>query len=174
MQQVADEQEHRHPGQVDDCDRPRAGEEGPDLIEIAHRLVRLAGLARAQCQRDHGIVHDSPEVPVEQPGGAHHDARAHQVEHGLEAVGADQEDRQRNKGRDAVACQHAVIDLQHVERAGEHQDVHDTGKQTHAPECAAAIPQGRGDGGMLHKRTLRDSGHPMLPTGGNKYWVGGG
>ena len=43
MQQEADGEEHRHPGKIDNGNRPGAGQKGADLVEVAQRL-RDAGV----------------------------------------------------------------------------------------------------------------------------------
>ena len=148
MNEETDGQEHRDPGQIDDGDRTRAGQKAADLIEVADRLGPIAGVAARDGEADHRAMHGQREALVEQRRGADHDARADQVEGALEGIGADQEDRKRDQRRHAPAAQHPVVDLQHVERAGEHQQVHDAREQRHAPERAPAIAQSRGEVGM--------------------------
>ena len=148
MDEEADGQEHRDPGQVDDGDRARAGQKGADLIEVADRLGAVAGVPAGHGQADHRAMHRQGEALVEHRRGPHHHARADQVEHALEGIGADQEDRERNQRRHAPAAQDPVVDLQHVERAGEHQQVHHAREQRHAPERAPALAQGLREVGM--------------------------
>ena len=42
MEQEADREVERHPGQVEQRRRPEAGQEAADLVEIAHRLQAVA------------------------------------------------------------------------------------------------------------------------------------
>jgi len=93
-------------------------------------------------------MHGVAQMLIEERGGTHYDSRADQVERGLERVGANEKHRERDQGRHAAARQHPIIDLQHVEGAGEHQQVHAAGKDRHAPKGAPAILQAR--------RTQRD------------------
>ena len=44
MDEEADGQEHRDPGQIDDGDRARTGQKAADLIEVADRLGPFAGM----------------------------------------------------------------------------------------------------------------------------------
>ena len=44
VDEEADGQEHRDPGQIDDGDRARTGQKAADRIEVADRLGRLAGV----------------------------------------------------------------------------------------------------------------------------------
>ncbi len=170
MDQEAEEQEHRHPRQVDDRDRAGAGEEGADLVEVAQRLVRVARIARHDREPHHRAVHGGAEALVEHRGRAHHDARADQVEDALERIGADQEHGERDQGRDAAARQHAVVDLQHVERAGQHQHVHHAGEQRDAPERALAVGKRRRNrrmrlGPLRQGRSGHRSTQKMRPCG---------
>ncbi len=148
LDEEADEQEYGDPGKIDHRDRSGAGQERADLVEVAHRLERIAEMSCAGGEADDRAVHGRGEPLVEQRRGAHDHARPDHVECGLEAVGADEKNRERDEGRDAAAGQHPVIDLQHVERAGEHQQVHDAGEQRDAPELLAAVAQRRRDVGM--------------------------
>ena len=86
-------------GRSHDRGRAGAGHERADLIEIAHRLVRLRGIAAARAERDHRAVDGLAQAVIEQAGRAHHDARADQIEDALECVGADQKDRERHQRR---------------------------------------------------------------------------
>ena len=80
---------------------------------------------------------------VEQRRRPYDHARADHIEGTLERIGVDQEDRERNQRRDAPAAQDPIINLQHVERASEHQQIHDAREQGHAPERAPALAQAR-------------------------------
>ena len=148
VDEETDGQEHRDPGQINNGDRARTGQKAADRIEVADRLGAVAGVPAGHGQADHRAVHRQREALVEHRRGPHHHARADQVEHALEGIGADQEDRERNQRRHAPAAQDPVVDLQHVERAGEHQQVHHAREQRHAPERAPALAQGLRDVGM--------------------------
>ena len=57
MDQETDREEDRHPRQIDDRDRSRAGEEGADLVEVAHRLMRFGRAAARLASRMHRVMH---------------------------------------------------------------------------------------------------------------------
>ena len=143
-------EKHRDPRQIDDRDRALPGQESPDLIEVADRFVHFAGLPAGGRQPDDRPMHDGRKVLVEKSGRARHHAAADQVHHCLKHKGAAEQDRQRDEGGNAVARQHPVIDLEHVEGPGEHQQVHHGREQGHAPERPAAVLEGRRNGGMRH------------------------
>ena len=148
MNEETDGQEYWDPRQIDDGDRTRAGQKAADLIEIADRLGPVRGVTAGNREPDHRAMHRQREALVEHRSGPHHHARADQVEGPLEGIGADQEDRKSNQRRHAPAAQHPVVDLQHVERAGEHQQVHHAREQRNARERAPALAQGVRDVGM--------------------------
>jgi hypothetical protein len=163
MNQKADRQEHRDPGQIHDCDRAGAGEEGPDLIEVANRLRPLARMPVGDREADHRGVRAQRQALVEQRRRPRDQARADDVEHALERVSADQEHGERHQRRHAAARQHAVVDLQHVERAGQHQQVHDAGEQRDAGKRPGAFLQRARDFGMSARRAQIRALHLCSP-----------
>ena len=171
VDEETDGQEHRDPGQINDGDRARTGQKAADRIEVADRLGAVAGVPAGHGQADHRAVHRQGEALVEHRRGPHHHARADQVEHALEGIGADQEDRERNQRRHAPAAQDPVVDLEHVERPGEHQQVHHAREQRNAPERAPALAQGLRDVGMgrITARNVHVSSSPgcmeKMPVG---------
>ena len=148
MDQEADRQKERHPRQVDNGDRPVAGEEGADLVEVADRLLRVRGACIAGTEGDQRPMHDLAEMVVDQGGGADDDARPDQFEQALETVGADEKYRQRDQRGNAAAGEHPIVNLEHVERPGQHQDVDHAGEQRNAPERPLAFGQRRRDSRM--------------------------
>ena len=142
MNEETDVEEHRYPRHIADGDGAGAGQEGADLIEVTDRLRALAGMPGRDGKADHGAMHSQGEALIEQHRRADDDTRADQIENALECVGADQEDREGDQRGHAAAAQDPVVDLQHVQRAGEHQQVHDAREQSDAPERAPAIAQG--------------------------------
>jgi hypothetical protein len=68
---------------------------------------------------------DRGELLVEARTNAHQDLRAHHVEQALEKVEAYGECRKRHQRRHAAAGQGTVVDLEHVECAGQRKDVDD-------------------------------------------------
>ena len=137
MNEETDVEEHRNPRHVADGDGAGAGQEGADLIEVTDRLRGLAGMPGRNGKPDHGAVHGQGEALIEQHRRPDDDAGADQIENTLECVGADQEDREGDQRRHAPAAQDAVVDLQHVQRAGEHQQVHDAREQGDARRTRA-------------------------------------
>ena len=142
MEGKADRQIERQPRQVEQRARPHAGQEGANIIEVAQRLQALALAALQQRQPHHGLKHPRAERLVERGADPHQDATAQQVEHALRDVQASGQHDQGNQRRHAPARQHAIIDFEHEERAGQIQDVDHEAHHADAKEGAAARPQG--------------------------------
>src|SRR5262249_37288438 len=150
MNEKADAQEYRDPWQIDDGNRTSPGEKGPYLVQIAHRLGPFSRMPVRYGETDDGAMHGHREVLIEQGCCPHDHARANEIKRALEGVSTDKKNREDNQRRHASAAQHPIVDLQHVERAGEHQQIDDAGKQRHAGERAPTIAQGSCDVRMNH------------------------
>ena len=137
----ADREIERQPRQVEEGARTHAAEEGADIVEIAQRLQPLAASARDQRQPHHDIEHARVQGFVERGADAAEDAAAQQVEEALRHVEAGGDDDEADQRRHAAARQHAVIDLQHEDRAGEIQQVDEAAHHEHADERAATGAQ---------------------------------
>ncbi len=70
-----------------------------------------------------------------------HQARPQRVEHAARGVEGEHRERQHDERGGAARRQHAVVDLQHVERAGERQHVDGTGQEPGQEQDAPARPQ---------------------------------
>ena len=80
------------------------------------------------------------EPLIEQSRRPGHDPRTEQIERALEGVSADQKDGEGDQSGHALAAQHSIVDLQHVEGTGEHQQVHDAREEGNAAERAPTFP----------------------------------
>ena len=138
MEQEADAEIERHPRQVEQRRRPARREEGAHQIEVAQRLQPVAAAPCPQGKADDRVVDAQAERLVERLADAHQDAAAHQLEDALEGVEHRGEDGEAHQSRHAAARQHPVIDLEHEERAGQHQHVAHAGEEPDAEEGAAA------------------------------------
>ncbi len=137
----ADRQIERQPRQIEEGARAHAAEEGADIVEIAQRLQPLAAPASDQRQPHHGVEHACVQRLVERGADAAEDAAAQEIEQALRHVEAGGDDDEADQGGHAAARQHAVVDLQHEDRAGQIQQVDDATHQENADECAAAGAQ---------------------------------
>ena len=122
MDQEGDGEKDRRPRHVEKCGRSGAGHELPHGREIAQRLVGDVTAGFEPAARD-GLERRRTEHAVETAGDAIEDLAADPFQQPERDIEDDQQDRQRNERRDAVAGQHTVVDLQHVKRPGQHQDV---------------------------------------------------
>ena len=140
MKQEADENVDRHPRQIEQRERSGADQEGSDLIEIANRRQPVAGHLRAQRQLHDDVIDPAAQPLIERGRDADHHARANDIEHALKGEQREREDRQRHQRRDAPARKHPIVDLQHVERAGQVEDVD---QSAHQPDGDEGVPAGR-------------------------------
>ncbi len=123
VKRKADQEVERQPRQIEECARPHAAEKRPDIVEIAQRLQALVATAYQERQPHHGFEHARVEGFVECSSNAAENATANQIEAALRDVEAAGENHEANQGRHAAARQHAVVDLQHENRAGEVQQI---------------------------------------------------
>ena len=123
VKRKADREIERQPWQIEERARPHAAEKRPDIVEVAQRLQALVARAYQQRQPHHGFEHAGVEGFVERGSNAAENATADQVEAALGDVEAAGENHQADQGRHAAARQHAVVDLQHEDRAGEVQKI---------------------------------------------------
>ena len=145
----------RHPGQVEERCGPAAGQKAADLIQIAKRLQPLAAIAGPERQPDDRIEDAATEELVEPCANAGQHACAHDVEHALERVEHRHKQNECDKRRHAAARQDAIIDLQHEQRARQHQDVDDAAEAGDGYECAAVGQQRAAKVRPVHGRTRR-------------------
>ena len=141
MKRKADRQIERQPRQIEERARPHAAEKRPDIVEIAQRLQALVAAADHQRQPHHGFEHAGVEGFVERGSDAAENAAADQVEAALGDVQAAGENHQADQGRHAAARQHAVVDLQHENRAGQVQQIDHATHDADADEGAATGAQ---------------------------------
>jgi hypothetical protein len=83
---------------------------------------------------------------VEQRGDPREHPRAHRIEISLHDIGDQHHQRQAEQRREVAARNHAVVDLQHIDRAGQHQDVDHAAEYGDANHAPRAVAQRMGDG----------------------------
>ncbi len=141
VEREADRQIERQPGQVEERAGPHAAEERADVVEVAQRLQALIAAAHHQRQAHDGFEHAGVEGLVERGADAPQDPSPDQVEPALGDVQDAGENDQADQRRHAAAWQHAVIDLQHENRAGQIQQIDHATHDADADERAAAGAQ---------------------------------
>jgi hypothetical protein len=136
VQHEGDEQEDRGPRQVEDRGNGRRCHGGTDIVEIAHRLARGAGIGGHHLLED-ARSHESVN-PLARPD---HQAIAYHVEcrQGHQSHRECEGDKQQ--GRLARGRNDAIVDLQHVERRREIEDVDQQAEHRRSNEVPAAIGQ---------------------------------
>lgn len=113
-------------------------------------VPQLWHLRLAQYHAEHPLI----ECGLKLRPDARQHAPAYMVENTHEPEQEHHDDEQHYQRVHGKARQHPAIDLQHEQRPGEHQDVHDTGEQSPphtarpapAPEPAATRSPGQGRG----------------------------
>ena len=100
-----------------------------------------AGRAPLQRQRRHQLEDARRDQLVEARADAGQHLGAQRVEAALQKIGRQHDQREADQGRDAAARQHPVVDLQHVERAGQHQHVDHRREQPHPDKRRPAARQ---------------------------------
>ena len=140
MKQKQCDQEYRDPRHIQERGRSHARHETAHLVEVAQRLLHQHRLDAAKRQGGERGVDRSLQGAVEQRCDPAQHPRPHRVEIALHQIGEQHHQRQAEQGRDVAARNHAVVDLQHIERARQHQDVDDAaedGDADHAPRALA-------------------------------------
>jgi hypothetical protein len=123
MQAEQDGNVERHPGQIEDRSGPAAGEKGPELLEVAERGCRAVPCAAGHAALEIGLEYEGAELRINAAADPREQARAHQLEPTLEQVNDDHQHDERGERRHAAAREHAVVNLQHEQGAGQHQHV---------------------------------------------------
>ncbi len=131
--ETADE-EDRHEGHVEHGCRAEARQEPADLVEIADRLQAFGRFGALERHRGDEVEHAAGQELVEAGADSGQHLAAQRVEAALQQVGRQHDQRQADQRRDAAARQHAVVKLEHVDRPGQGQDIHDRRKNRHAAE----------------------------------------
>ena len=141
VKRKADREIERQPRQIEERARPHAAEKRPDIVEIAQRLQALVAPADHQRQPHHGFEHAGVDGFVERGSDAAENASPDQIEAALGDVEAAGKNHQADQGRHAAARQHAVVDLQHENRAGEVQQIDHATHDADADKGVAAGAQ---------------------------------
>ena len=144
------EDEDRRPRQVEEREEHRRGHELLHRLEVAQARPRPAALARDEGAGEAGLEDPGVEAGLDQRADAGGDAAAGVVEHAHDAVERRDQHGERDEGRLRPARQHPVVDLEHVERPGQHQDVDEAAedRQRHEqrPRAAQGLLGGLGHG----------------------------
>jgi hypothetical protein len=141
MEQETDENVERHPRQIEQRDRPGARQEAAHLVDVAQRLQSIASAAGRQRNPADHRIDARAQAFAERAADADQHTTAQQIEPALEGIQDRHHDAEADERRDAAAGQHPIIDLQHVDRAGQIEDVDQDARDRDAHDAAAAGAQ---------------------------------
>jgi hypothetical protein len=142
VENEADCEVQRNPRQVEEGRRTHAGQEGAHLVEVAHRLEAVPRPRTPKGQAGHRVVDAIGERAVERRADPHQHPSADDVEDPLKGVERQGQHREPDEGRHAPARDDPIVDLQHVEGAGQVEDVDHRGDQPDAEERRAGEAKG--------------------------------
>jgi hypothetical protein len=145
MQEKHDAEIDRHPWQIEKGGRPHARKEAADLVEIADRLQPISDRPSLERKKVQGLEDLFAHLVIDAHADPAHNPDAEEVEEAVGDVEAGHEQGQADEGRDAVRGQHAVVDLQHVERAGQRQQIDQPGEDADAQKQRSASAKGLND-----------------------------
>ncbi len=115
--------EERRPRQVQQRPRRRRGQKPAHRLQVLQRLARVAAPRRIPPGAVGGVEHPLVQRILEPRTDPRQDASSAQaVRH--QPVEIDHDGEQHDQRRLRAAGQHPVVDLQHEQRPGEHQQVH--------------------------------------------------
>jgi hypothetical protein len=138
MKQKTDAEIDRQPGQIEEGRRSGARQEIAHRVEVAHRLRSVALGADFERQPDDGVIDAGAHRLIQAVADAHQDAAANGVDEALGSIEPRRQNQQRHERRHAAAWQDPVVDFQHEQRAGEHQNVAHAAKHGDRDEGLAA------------------------------------
>ena len=158
MKHEADDQVDRHPRQIEQRHRADAGQKAAHRVEVANRLRAFGPAAGFQRQPHDGVIDAHAHRLVEAVADAHQDAAADRFDGALRRIEAGDQDHQRDQRRHAAARQHAIVDFQHEQRAGEHQQIAHAAEHADGDESLPARNQRRGKFGTCRRLAKRTEG----------------
>ena len=135
--------EDRRPGHVHEGQQHRRGKEALDSVEIAQRRRGHGLFLRVGAPAQRRIEDAGIEPGLESRAHPRHDPSPSIVEQGHQAIKPGHQDRQRDQCLDRARMQHPVIDLKHVERSGQHQQVDENAEDKSPHQKAAPLASGR-------------------------------
>jgi hypothetical protein len=127
----------RHPGHVEEGERSLARQVLTDGGEIVQGLGTDTR-STFQGVGGHDVEGPSPKVLLNLAADADQQPRPEVFKKSIIGVDDQNDHDQRDKRRNAARCQDPVIDLQHEQRTGQHQDVDDAAEDGRGHEGPAA------------------------------------
>src|SRR5580700_1446664 len=149
MKQKQSNQEDWNPWHVQECRRSHARQEGANLFEIARRLLHGRRFHAAKRQRYERIVDRLLKADIEKRRNATQHTSPQRVEISLNQIGKQHHQRETEQCCEIPARNDAIVNLEHVERAGQHQQI------DHAAKCGNAGHSSRTLSQTLQYRIIR-------------------
>ncbi len=138
------QQVEREPGRVEEGEQGVAGEELAQAGQVVQRLPDGL-LAALQAGAERGVVDALVELHVELAAEADHHQAAHPLQGAEQQVEAEHHEGQHQQGHVVAGAEHPVVDLQHVQRRRQHQQVDHRGEQRDAAQRRAEAAEGGED-----------------------------
>ena len=139
MEHEESAKEHRRPRRVEEGERTRAREEALDRLQIAPPGGGAGPFGRGDCAGQDRPQHPRVELGLEPGAGAGEHAAPRMVQnpHHQEEEGHDADERDQRRLR--ARRHHPVVDLEHEERPGQHQNVDEDAEEADRDEEAPAL-----------------------------------
>lgn len=144
MEQEHHQQKQRKPRRIEEREHRAAGQELAHGVQVVDRLPRIGGHAR-QAALERRFVHAPGQRRVKARADLNDDGAARVIQRAHQREQTDDHQAQHHQREDVAGRQHAVIDLQHVERRRQHQQVGGDTERGHAVPTRAKARQERLD-----------------------------
>ncbi len=130
MEDEARDQEQRGPGQVAERQNGPAREEFAQDVDVAQGCF-VPGPRLEQSGPVNDLEDRSGHLPIEDHPAPHQQARTQHLESGIDRQRESRDRGDPEQRRFVPTQKNAVVDLQHVERAGEQEQVREEGEDEH-------------------------------------------
>ncbi|MNK84183.1 hypothetical protein D3C87_1040240 [compost metagenome] len=140
VEQINHQQVHREPRRIEKREQRRAGDELANMCQIPQRLSRIA-FAFEQVALERRPIDPQIEPSLQLTANTDDDETADSFQQTDKGKEPDNHQRQHDQCCFILRRQYPVIDLQHVDRGRQHQNVDQGGKTTDADQDALIVPQ---------------------------------
>ena len=140
VEQKNHQQINREPGRIEKGEQRIAGGKLAQVGQIVQRLPRQR-VAGFQIGFEGGVVDPLIQAHIHLGAEADHHLAAHPLQQPHKQVKADHHQGQHCQRHAVARRQHTIVDLQHVQRRCQHQQVDHRGKQRDAPKSAPVCGQ---------------------------------
>jgi len=134
VKQIDDKQIDRCPGHVEQGRDTLSGKETANALQVANRLNRVCLGARLDRQQHVFVQGKKTDIRIEAVTDTNQNPLPDEFQNAHEAIERNDKQNQGDERRDAAACKDPVIDLQHEQRPGQHQEIDDETEGSDAGE----------------------------------------